>query len=73
MISPRARSAIGHGLLGLGIGVLVFAVFYVFTFRMGISERFVWSWVGIHLFMLLAPAVGLALYGANKAKPEMAA
>ncbi|HLF15989.1 MAG TPA: hypothetical protein VI796_00955 [Candidatus Thermoplasmatota archaeon] len=70
MISPRTRGAVGHGLLGLAIGILVFSIFYIATFRTGVAQRFVWSWVGIHLFVLLAPAVVLALYGANKAKPD---
>ena len=63
MASPKFRTARGYALLGLGIGVILFSFVYVITLREHISQRFVWSWVAIHLAVLLGPAVLLGLYG----------
>jgi uncharacterized membrane protein len=66
MATERQRRILGYAGLGLLLGIVLFAVFYIVTFRAGISERFTWSWVFIHLLVLFAPAGLFALYGANK-------
>lgn len=70
MVSERTKTIVGYALLGLGIGLIVFSLFYVVTVRTGIAQRFTWTWVAIHLAVLLLPGVVLALYGASR-KPTM--
>ena len=72
MATERQRRILGYAGLGLLLGIVLFSLFYVITWRAGVSQRFVWSWVFIHLAVLLGPAVLLAFYRASK-KPAMAA
>lgn len=66
MEPARSRTTLGYGLLGLGIGVILFSIFYLVTVRTQIAQRFVWSWVLIFLAVLLLPAALLAAYGATR-------
>ena len=72
MATERQRRILGYAGLGLLLGIVLFSLFYVITWRAGVSQRFVWSWVFIHLAVLLGPALVFALIGANK-KPGMGA
>lgn len=66
MAEGKTNRVLGHALLGLGIGIFLFAVFYIVTYREGISQRFEWGWVLIHLSVLLGPAVLMGLWGAKR-------
>ena len=72
MATETQRRIFGYASLGLFIGIVLFAFFYIVTFRAGISQRFVWSWVFIHLLVLLGPAIAMGFWGATK-KPTMGA
>lgn len=72
MATERQRRILGYAGLGLLLGIVIFALFYVITWRAGVSERYVWSWVFIHLAVLFGPAGLLALYGANKKPTNVA-
>ena len=66
MATERQRRILGYAGLGLLLGIVLFSLFYVITWRAGVSQRFVWSWVFIHLAVLLGPAAIFALIGAGK-------
>ena len=70
MTSERARNTIGYALLGLGIGVILFSFYYIIVNRAGIAQRYEWTWVIIHLVVLLGPAVVLGLFGSRKGAPS---
>ncbi len=70
MATERERRILGYAGLGLLLGIVLFAIFYIVTVRAGVSQRFVWSWVAIHLLVLLGPMVVFGLYGASR-KPAM--
>ncbi len=72
MATERQRRILGYAGLGLLLGIVLFSLFYVITWRAGVSERFVWSWVFIHLAVLFGPAGLFALYGANKKQTNVA-
>ena len=61
------RGALGFGLLGLGIGILVFSVVYFVTVRVEqVAVRGSGLWILLFLACLLGPALLLALYGATR-------
>lgn len=66
MASERAKNTAGYALLGLGIGVILFSFYYIIVNRAGIAQRYEWSWVLIHLLVLLGPAIVLGLFGSRK-------
>lgn len=66
MATEQQQSILGYAGLGLFIGVLLFSFFYFITVRLGIAERFSWTWVFIHLLVLLGPALVLALVGSRR-------
>lgn len=72
MATERQRRILGYAGLGLLLGIVLFSLFYTITWRAGVSQRFVWSWVFIHLAVLLGPAGLFALYGANKKSTNVA-
>lgn len=69
MVSERTRTIVGYSLLGFGLSILIFSLFYVITTRAGIAQRFVWSWVAIHLAVLLTPPLLFGFYGATRKPP----
>jgi hypothetical protein len=68
MATQRAKTTAGYAFLGLGLGVILFSFWYIITWRLQIAQRFEWGWLGIHLAVLLLPAVLLGLFGSRRAQ-----
>jgi hypothetical protein len=63
-------AALGYGLLGLGLGLLIFSAVYLVTVRMRIAERTDAGWAGLFIAIILVPAFLLALVGLSRSRKQ---